>query len=265
MGSAIANKQLFDQTGPAGAAFLRLLFGALLLSAVWRPRPRSRSRRELLLAGVFGIVLATMNISFYQAIHRIPLGIAVAIELLGPLTVAVIGSRRRRDLVWVALALVGILALTQGSTHGISVLGVMFALIAACMWAAYIWLNAHLGRTFQDGSGVALAAWVAAIVALPAGVIEGGSSLLHPHALLLGLVVGLLSSAIPFSFENEALRRIATNVFGVLMSLEPAMAAIAGFIVLGQNLSAKESAGIALVIIASAGASRRAREAPVAA
>jgi inner membrane transporter RhtA len=172
VGSAIASK-LFAQTGPVGAAFLRLFFGCLLLSLVWRPRPRSRTGHELLLAAVFGLVLAAMNISFYHAIAHLPLGIAVAIELLGPLAVAVIGSRRRRDLVWVALALVGILVMTRGNTHGISALGVTFALIAAGMWAAHVWLNARLGQTFRDGSGVALAVCVAALDALPAGVIEG--------------------------------------------------------------------------------------------
>jgi inner membrane transporter RhtA len=139
----------------------------------------------------------------------------------------------------------------------------MFALIAACMWAGYIWLNARLGRTFGDGGGLALAVCIAALAALPDGVAEGGASLLRPHALIIGVVVGLLSSAIPYSFENEALRRIATNVFGVLMSLEPAMAALAGLVVLGQNLTARESVGIALVMLASAGASRNAREAPL--
>jgi inner membrane transporter RhtA len=262
IGSAIAAK-LFSQTGSGGAALLRLAFGGLLLSIVWRPRARSRTRRELLLAAAFGLVLATMNVSFYHAIQRIPLGIAVAIEFFGPLTVALIGSRRPRDVVWVALALLGILALTHGSTHGIDALGVMFALIAACMWSGYILLNARLGRTFQDGGGLALAVCIAAIAALPDGVAEGGASLLRPHSLIIGAVVGLLSSAIPYSFENEALRRIATNVFGVLMSLEPAMAALAGFVVLGQNLSARESVGIALVMLASAGASRHAREAPL--
>jgi inner membrane transporter RhtA len=262
IGSAIADK-LFAQTGAGGAAFLRLGFGSLLLSLVWRPRPRSRTRRELLLASAFGLVLATMNISFYHAIHRIPLGIAVAIEFFGPLTVALVGSRRPRDVIWVGLALLGILALTHGSTHGIDALGVMFALIAAGMWAGYIWLNARLGRTFQDGSGLALAVCIAALAALPDGVAEGGASLLRPHSLIIGVVIGLLSSAIPYSFENEALRRIATNVFGVLMSLEPAMAALAGLIVLGQNLTARESVGIALVVVASAGASRHAREAPL--
>jgi inner membrane transporter RhtA len=152
VGSAIGSK-LFAQTGPGGAAFLRLFFGCLLLSLVWRPWPRSRTGHELLLAAVFGLVLAAMNISFYHAIAHLPLGIVVAIELLGPLAVAVIGSRQRRDLVWMALALVGILAMTRGNTHGISALGVTFGLIAAGMWAAYVWLNARLGQTFRDAAG----------------------------------------------------------------------------------------------------------------
>jgi inner membrane transporter RhtA len=130
------------------------------------------------------------------------------------------------------------------------------------MWATYILLNARLGKAFSDGSGLALAVCIAAIAALPVGIAEGGGSLLHPRSLLLGAVVGLLSSAIPYAFENEALRRIATNVFGVLMSLEPAAAALAGFLVLGQDLQTREYVGIALVMLASVGASRRSRQAP---
>jgi inner membrane transporter RhtA len=215
------------------------------------------------LAAAFGLVLAGMNLSFYHAIHRIPLGIAVTIEFVGPLTVALAGSRRPIDLVWVVLAALGILALARGETHGLDLLGALLALFAGGLWGLYILLNARIGRAFERGTGLSLAMCVAALVALPAGIVEGGGHLLEPRSLALGAAVGILSSAIPYSFENEALRRIAPAVFGVLMSLEPGMAALAGLIVLGQGLSTRAVAGIGLVVCASIGASRRSREVPV--
>jgi inner membrane transporter RhtA len=263
LGSALATK-LFAQVGPSGAVLLRLASAAIVLVAVWRPRLRARTRRERLLAAMFGLVLAGMNLSFYQAIDRIPLGIAVTIEFVGPLAVAVAGSRRAIDLLWVGLAAAGILALTHGASHGLDDLGVLFALTAGGLWAGYILLSARVGRRFEGGTGLALSMCVASLAALPAGVIAGGVHLLQPRSLALGAAVGLLSSVIPYSFELEALRRIAVHVFGVLMSLEPAVAAIAGWLVLGQGLSRRSVLGIALVVAASIGASRRTRDAPLA-
>ncbi len=262
-GSAIA-ATLFSAVGPVGAVLLRLAAATIVLLILWRPSVRDRPRRELLLAVLFGLILAVMNTSFYAAIHRIPLGIAVTIEFVGPLAVAVFGSRRPMDLLWVALAAVGIVALTRGGTHGISALGVGFALLAGACWGCYIIVNARVGRTFEGGTGLALAMCVATVLVLPLGVAQGGAHLLEVHSLLLGAAVGMLSSAIPYSLEVEALRRIAPSVFGVLMSIEPAMAALAGFIVLGQGLGTRALFGMALVVIASIGASRRSREAPVA-
>jgi inner membrane transporter RhtA len=218
----------------------------------------------LLLATAFGVVLGAMNITFYEALHRIPLGIAVTIEFVGPLTVAIGGSRRRLDLVWVAIAAAGIIALTRGGSHHLDGLGVAFALIAGGMWGCYILLSARVGRAFGGGTGLALSMCVAAVVALPVGVAQGGSHLLDGHVLVAGAAVGILSSVIPYSFELEALRRIVPHVFGVLMSLEPAVAAIAGLVVLGQHLSARALLGIALVVIASVGASRGTPGEPVA-
>jgi inner membrane transporter RhtA len=261
-GAALATT-LFARIGPGGAVLLRLLTASVILLIIFRPRVKVRTRRELLLAALFGVVLAAMNLTFYEAIHRIPLGIAVTIEFIGPLVVAVAGSRQRVDLVWIGLAAGGILALTHGDAHGLDTLGVVLALLAGCMWGTYILVNARVGRAFEGGTGLALAMCVATILALPVGVIEGGAHLIQPRSLALGAAVGILSSAIPYSFEMEALRRMATSVFGVLMSLEPAMAALAGFLVLGQGLSGRELAGIALVVVASVGASRRAREAPI--
>jgi inner membrane transporter RhtA len=262
-GSATA-ATLFAQIGPAGAVLLRLLFGMIVLVALWRPRFRGRTRYELLLATTFGLVLACMNLSFYEALHRIPLGIAVTIEFVGPLGVAVAGSRRAVDLVWVALAAAGIIALTRSGTSHLDALGVTFALLAGCFWATYILVNARVGRAFEGGAGLALAMCVAAVVMLPFGIAQGGRHLLEPRSLALGAAIGLLSSAIPYSFEVEALRRIRPSVFGVLMSIEPAMAALAGLIVLGQSLGARTLLGMVLVVIASVGAARRTHEAPIA-
>lgn len=262
-GSAIA-ATLFAKIGPGGAVWLRLVFGTIIVLGLWRPRLRGYTRHQLALACVFGLVLGCMNLSFYSALHRIPLGIAVTLEFVGPLTVAVAGSRRPVDLAWVALAAAGIIALTQGDTHSLNALGVGLALLAGALWGTYILVNARVGQAFEGGTGLALAMCVASVVILPFGIAQGGSQLLEPRSLALGAAVGLLSSAIPYSFEIEALRRIRPSVFGVLMSIEPAMAALAGFIVLGQSLSARSLLGMALVVVASVGAARRAREAPVA-
>jgi inner membrane transporter RhtA len=262
-GGAALAVTLFDRLGPGGAALLRLLSATVVLMAVWRPRPRAYTRRQLALVVAFGLVLGGMNLSLYEAIHRIPLGIAVTIEFIGPLAVAIGGSRRPLDFGLAALAAIGILALTHGDTHGLNAGGVGLAALAGCLWAGYILLNARLGRAFETGTGLAMAMCVSTLLVLPFGIGDAGTHLLRPHLLLLGSAVGMLSSAIPYSFEVEALRRIAPAVFGVLMSLEPAVAALAGLIVLGQGLGARAIVGIALVVVASIGASRRTRDAPV--
>jgi inner membrane transporter RhtA len=260
-GSALA-ATLFATVGAGGAVFLRLAWATVVLWAVWRPRVRTHSARQLRLAVTFGVVLGVMNIAFYQAIARIPLGIAVAIEFLGPLTVAVVGSRRRLDLAWVGLAALGVLALTRGSAHGLDAAGVLLALLAGAAWAAYILCNARMGREFADGSGLALAMAVACALSVPVGIADGGGQILTAHALLVGAAVGLLSSVIPYTVEMEALRRIAPGRFGVLMSLEPALAALAGFLVVGQALTTRELVGIGLVVMASIGVSRRGVDEP---
>jgi inner membrane transporter RhtA len=262
-GAAVADT-LFSRIGPAGAVTLRLVSASLVLTALWRPRIRGLTRREVALAVAFGLVLAGMNLCFYEALDRIPLGIAVTFEFVGPLTVAVLGSRRRVDLLWALLAAAGIVALTHGGTRHLSAAGVVLALVAGAFWGGYIVLNARVGRAFSGGTGLALAMVVASLVSLPFGVGQGGLRLLSAHSLLVGSAVGMLSSAIPYSLELEALRRIATSVFGVLMSLEPGMAALAGLIILGQGLGVRAVVGIALVVAASVGASRRSAEPPVA-
>jgi inner membrane transporter RhtA len=262
-GAALATT-LFTELGPGGAVTERLLTATVVLLVIWRPRVRGRTRRELLLAGMFGVILGAMNLMFYEALHRVPLGIAVTLEMIGPLTVAVTGSRRVRDLLWVALAVLGILALTNGRAHGLDPLGIAFALGAGCLWGLYILVNGRVGRRFAGGTGLALAMIPASLVTLPFGIAQAGARLVSWHALGVGAAVGLLSSALPYTLEMEALRRIAAPVFGVLMSLEPGVAALAGFLVLGQGMSVHSLVGIALVVSASIGCSRGSRQPAVA-
>jgi inner membrane transporter RhtA len=244
---------LFDELGPGGAAFLRLALAAIVLCAIWRPSLAG----DLRVAAAFGVALGLMNWSIYESIDRIPLGVAVTIEFAGPLAVAVIGSRRPLDGLWIVLAAAGILLLTDPGGGSVDGLGVLFALTAAVCWAAYIHLSQRTGRAFPGGSGLALAMVVGALVVAPAGFIQGGGALAEPDLLGSALVVALASSVLPYSLELEALRRLPAAVFGVLMSLEPAVAALAGLVVLGQDLGARELLAIAMVVVASAGATLR--------
>ena len=241
---------LFDELGPAGAAFLRLAFAAIVLWAIWRPRLTGNLR----LAGAFGVALGLMNWSFYEAIDRIPLAVAVTIEFTGPLLVAVIGSRRPLDGLWIALAAVGIVVLVDPGGGSVDAAGVGFALAAATCWMAYIYLSKRTGAAFPGGAGLAIAMAVGALIVLPAGVIQAEGALAQPDLLGSALVVALLSSVLPYSLELEALRRLPEAVFGVLMSLDPAVAALAGFVFLDQALGARELLAIAMVVVASAGA-----------
>jgi inner membrane transporter RhtA len=254
-GAAFA-KSIFDEIGPGGTVFLRMLFAALVLCAIWRPRISGHSRRDIMLILLFGASLAGMNAVFYASLDRIPLGVAVTFEFVGPLAVAVFGSRRRLDLVWVALAAAGILLLSDFGGTDLDGLGVALALTAGAFWAAYILLAARVGQAFPGGGGLALAMAVAVVPVAPLGIAEGGSDLLVVWILAVGFAVAMLSSAIPYTLELEALRRLPAGVFGVLMSLEPALAATAGFIVLGEDLVAREIVAIMLVVAASAGAAR---------
>ncbi len=257
IGAAVAT-ELFDEVGPVGAVMLRLAFAALVLAAIWRPalaELRGAHARDLIL---FGIVFAGMNTAFYASLDRIPLGIAVTLEFVGPLGVAFASTRRRGDLVWALLAAVGIVLLAPGLGDGLDLLGVGLALLAGGFWAAYIVLATRIGRAFAGGRGLALSMIVAAVLLLPPGIIAGGDELLDPAVLVAGFGVAMLSSAIPYSLELEALRRVPQGTFGVLMSLEPAVAATVGFVGLGQDLAASEVLAIVLVVIASAGALRSA-------
>lgn len=256
VGAAFA-KQLFALAGASGVVTLRLLFAAAVLLAVWRPSLRL-DRRTLAVVVGYGTVLAGMNLSIYQAIDRIPLGVAVTIEFLGPLAVAVFGSRRKLDLLWAALAAAGVLLLSR-SDGGVHWSGVAFALLAAAMWAGYILIGGKLASHTTGGSGLALGMAFGALVAIPFGVTGSGTALLQPEVLAAGLVVALMSSVVPYSLELEALRRIPARVFGVLMSLEPAVAALAGLLVLGERLGVLQWVAIGCVVLASVGATRSAR------
>jgi inner membrane transporter RhtA len=257
VGAAIATT-LFDDIGPTGTVLLRLGFAAIVLMAIWRPAIRGLRgvpAREVVL---FGVALAGMNTSFYLALDRIPLGIGVTLEFVGPLGVAFAASRHRLDVLWAALAALGIVLLSPVPGGDLDVLGAALALLAGAFWAAYIVLSARLGRSFAGGQGLALAMVLATALLLGPGIAEGGAELLDPGLLAAGFAVAMLSSAIPYSLELEALRRLAQGTFGVLMSLEPAVAATVGYLILDQSLAAREVAAIALVVIASAGALRTA-------
>ncbi len=260
-GAAFA-KSIFDEVGPGGTVFLRMLFASLVLMLIWRPRISGHGRRDMLLILLFGASLAGMNGTFYAALDRIPLGVAVTFEFVGPLSVAVFGSRTRLDAVWVVLAAAGIVLLSDFGGADLDGLGVALALTAGAFWAAYILLAARVGQAFPGGDGLALAMLVAVVPLAPIGIAEGGGDLLAVWVLAVGFAVAMLSSAIPYTLELEALRRIPANVFGVLMSLEPAVAATAGFIALGEDLAAREVVAILLVVAASAGAARGANFAP---
>jgi inner membrane transporter RhtA len=260
-GAALA-KSLFDEVGPGGTVFLRVLFAALVLTAVWRPAVGGRSRSDWRLIGLFGLSLGAMNLAFYESLERIPLGIAVTFEFVGPLGVAIAGSRRALDLAWVVLAGAGIVLLSDFGGADLDGLGVALALLAGAFWAAYILLSVRVGRAFPGGSGLALAMVVAAAMLAPVGVADAGGELLVPWILAAGAAVALLSSALPYTLELEALRRMPTGLFGVMMSLEPALAALAGYIALDEGLATRELVAILFVVAASAGAARNARVPP---
>ncbi|WP_206440925.1 EamA family transporter, partial [Streptomyces scabichelini] len=254
-GSA-AGTLLFPRTGALGAVALRVTIAAVLLLVICRPRLRGHSRTDWAVAGAFGLALGGMNILFYQAIDRIPLGPAVTLEVLGPLLLSIAAARRVVSLAWAGLALAGVFLLGQDGFDRLNPAGAAFALGAGAMWAAYIVFNSRAGTRFPRLDGLAMAMAVAALVSLPLGVGSAGSTLLEPEVLGLGLAVALLSSGLPYALELLALRRLPAPTFAVLMSLAPAIAALAGFLVLGQTLSALQCLAIALVVGAGAGAVR---------
>jgi inner membrane transporter RhtA len=256
-GSAVA-ALLFPRAGVAGVVSLRLTIAAVFLLVVCRPRLRGYRRSDWLLVGGFAVALAGMNTLIYQAIDRIPLGPAVTLEVLGPLALSVFAARRAASWLWAGLALLGVVLLGYQGFGRLNPSGAAFALGAAVMWAAYIVFSARVGRRFRKADGLALAMAAAALLTLPAGLVASGSALLNPGVLALGAAVAMLSSVLPYTLELLALRRMTTATFGVLMSLGPALAALAGYLVLHQSLAPVELVAIALVIAASIGAVRTA-------
>ncbi|MFE2050074.1 EamA family transporter [Streptomyces sp. NPDC059459] len=254
-GAALA-VSLMPRAGALGVVTLRLVVAAVVLLLICRPRLRGHSRADWGTVVVFGIAMAGMNGLFYQAVDRIPLGPAVTLEVLGPLALSVFASRRAVNLVWAALALAGVFLLSGGGFDSLDPAGAAFALGAGVMWAAYIVFSARTGRRFPQADGLALAMAVGAVLFLPLGIAESGAELIDPVTLALGAGVALLSSVLPYTLELLALRRLPAPTFAILMSLEPAIAAAAGFLILDQALTATQSAAIALVIAASMGAVR---------
>ena len=255
-GAGVA-KDLFDEISPTAMVWLRLVTSAVVLAALARPVLRGRTRDDWLVALGFGLTLGVMNWAIYQSFARIPLGLAVTIEFVGPLTLALLGSRRVRDLLWVALAAIGV-ALLGFEGGELNAAGVGFALLAGAAWAAYILLSAQTGRRWPGLDGLAVASVVATLLLTPAVLVTAGDSLLDPRVLVLGAAVGMLSSVIPYSFEMTALRTIRPAVFSILMSLEPAAAALAGIVVLQEYLTPVQWAAVGCVIAASIGATREA-------
>lgn len=264
IGAALA-VLLFPTVGPLGMVMLRLVFSAMILLLIARPRLRGHGRDTWAAVAGFGVVLALMNGLFYLALERLPLGVTVTIEVLGPLVLSIVASRRASAWLWALLAFGGVLALGGGGWDDLDPIGVLFALGAATSWAFYILSSARVGRAFPKLDGLALAMTAGALISLPFGIADAGVPLLRLDILALGAAVAVLSSTIPYTFELIALRRLPAAAFAILMSLAPATAALAGFVLLGQTLSWLEMIGIALVIAASIGAvrssSRAAREA----
>ena len=256
LGAAVAT-ELFESVGPSGATFLRLALGLVVLLIVGRPRLWGRTRRELLLGFGFGVTLGVTNLLFYEALDRLDLGIAVTIEFIGPIGLAALLSRKPFHFLWVALAGAGIVLLAAPwAAESVPLAGVAFAAGAGLFWALYIVLAQRAGAAFEGFDGLGLGMVFATLIVLVPGVAEGGSGLLALHVLLIGLAAAVLSSTIPYVLETEALRRMPARIFSVMMSLEPAAAAVIGLIVLGQLLSLREAVAVAMVVVAGVGVTR---------
>ncbi|MBL8161324.1 MAG: EamA family transporter [Anaerolineae bacterium] len=257
IGAAVA-KQLFNTTGPQGVVFLRTLLAAILFLLLWRPTLRGLTRGGYAYIVAYGVNIALMMLVFYASIDRIPLGVSVAISFIGPLGIAVVGSRRRIDLLWAGLAAVGVLLLTPLAADSLDPLGVLLAFGSAASWACYILLTSRVNRYFdgQINTSLTFSMLVAALVALPFGGQGALAALANPGLLLLSLVVAALSSAIPFALEFVAMRRMSPRAFGLLLALEPVVAALVGLLLLSEALSTQEALGVVLVTIAAVATAR---------
>ncbi|MET8503290.1 EamA family transporter [Streptomyces sp. NPDC004787] len=257
-GSAVA-VLLMPRAGALGVVTLRLILAAAVLLIACRPKVRGYGRADWGTVLAFGAAMSGMNILFYLSVARIPLGAAVTLEVLGPLALSVLASRRLVNLLWAGLALGGVFLLSglgSGGLGRLDPLGAAFAVAAGAMWATYIVFSARTGRRFPQADGLALAMAVGAVISLPFGIVSAGDRLLVPSTIGLGLAVALMSSVLPYTLELLALRRLPAPTFAILMSLEPAIAATAGFLVLHQSLGLADALAIALVIAASMGAVR---------
>lgn len=255
-GGAAFAKSLFPEVGAGGMLFMRVGFAAILLFILWRPKFTLQIRENFKLLCLFGIVMAVMSLSFYEALDRIPLGIASAVEFTGPLGLAALKSQRKLDLIWVILAAIGLLLLAPIGGFILDIWGIILALIAAFCLATYIVLSARVGKVIPGVTGLAWAMGIGGLILMPIGIFSAGSALLQPRILLLGLSVAILSSALPYSLEMVALRSLPLNVFGVLKSLEPVAAALAGLLILGERLTLRAILAIVLISLAAAGVSR---------
>lgn len=245
---------MFGLTNPVAVVAFRIVFAAVILLIVTRPRVRLFTGHQWCGIVLLGVVLTTMNVAFYLALERLALGVTVTIEVLGPLVLAVVMSKKKSAWLWAGLAFVGVAALGGGGWETLDPVGVLFALLAGASWAGYILAAARVGRDVPGVSGLALAMTVGAVIVLPAALVIDAPAFINPTIILLGLGVAVLSSVIPYTAELLALRKISESTFSVLMSLGPATASIVGFLVLGQHLTVLEIAGIVLVIAASIGA-----------
>lgn len=256
-GAALA-ATLFDRLPPGAVSALRLGLAAIILLALWRPWRTAHTPRALRLAALLGVVLGAMNLMFFYAVDRVPLGVVVTIEFLGPIAVGAIFSARRRDLVWPGLALLGVVLLAQPwkGEGGLDPLGLALAAGAGVFWGLYIVIAERASREFDGAQGLAISMVFGALLALIPGIAGGGLGQLDLPILGIALAVALASSVIPYTLETEALRRIPRGVFGVLMSMEPAVAALAGLVVLGETLDAVQLVAVGIVVLASVGVTR---------
>ena len=257
-GAAIA-KTLFPAIGAAGTASIRIGISAIILLLAYRPNLKQITTSQWKIVVPYGLALGAMNLIFYLAIERIPIGLAVTLEFIGPLLVAIIGSKRLIDYCWVLLAAMGIVLIAPWSNDRIDLLGVVFALLAGALWAAYIVLGGKISKIMNGGQAVSTGMLFAAILILPFGLLENGLDNLTPKFLGMGVALALLSSAIPFTLEMKALGQLPPRTFSILMSLEPAAAAICAFIFLQESLSFYEILAVVCVVIASAGSTLTAK------
>ncbi|HVQ88211.1 MAG TPA: EamA family transporter [Actinomycetes bacterium] len=251
-GSAVA-RTLFAEVGATGVALLRLTIGALVMLVVLRPKAWTWSAKAWRAAALLAMAMAGMNVVFYLSLRSVPLGIAVTVEFLGPLLLALVQTRRWIDLGWAVLAGGGVLLLGLDTTSGIPLTGLLLAFVAGLFWIAYILASAHIGTVLPGVDGLAVALAIAAVIVLPFGASGASAVMGHPSLLLTATAVALLSSVIPYGLELTALRELPTRVFGVLMSLQPAAAAVAGLIILNQSLQLREVLALVMVSVASLG------------